>query len=247
LEPFEGQPDNYGFPIHAPEALQALVRRASENGFACAVHAIGDRANRIVLDALEGARRLEIGEWRLPHRIEHVQVLHADDVPRLAELGVVASMQPVHATQDADMADRGWGERAALSYAWRSLLERGTALAFGSDCPVEDLSPFVGLYAAVTRRRPPLSSPPLGGAEGGKGWYPEQRLTVAEAVRAYTLGAAHAAGAEGRLGSLSPGKLADLVVLDRDIFEVEHEEILETRPLGTMIGGRWMYRDEGLV
>jgi predicted amidohydrolase YtcJ len=242
LEPFEGQPDNYGIPIHEPEALQALVRRAVENGFACAVHAIGDRANRAVLDALE---RVASGGERLPHRIEHVQVLHADDVPRLAQLGVVASMQPVHATQDADMADRYWGQRAALSYAWKSLLERGTTLAFGSDSPVEDLSPFVGLYAAVTRRQPPLSSPLEGGTEGG--WYPEQRLTVDEAVRAYTLGAAHAAGAAERLGSLSPGKLADLVVLDRDIFEVEHEEILETRSLGTMIGGRWVYRDEGLV
>ncbi len=238
LEPFEGQPSNYGIPIHEPQALEALVRRASENGFACAVHAIGDRANRAVLDAIEGAQRVKSGEWRLPHRIEHVQVLHADDVPRLAELGVVASMQPIHATQDMDMADRYWGQRAALSYAWKSLLERGTALAFGSDSPVEDLSPFVGLYAAVSRRQP---------GDEGQGWYPEQRLTMTEAVRAYTLGAAHAAGTSERLGSLAPGKLADLVVLDRDIFQVEHEEILETRPLGTMIGGRWVYRDEGLV
>jgi hypothetical protein len=242
LEPFEGQPDNCGLPIHEPGALQELVRRAAENGFACAVHAIGDRANREVLDAMErGARGEERGaggERRLPQRIEHVQVLHADDVPRLAQLGVVASMQPVHATQDKDMADRYWGQRAALSYAWKSLLERGATLAFGSDSPVEDISPFVGLYAAVSRRRPD---------EAGDGWYPEQRLTLEEALRAYTLGAAHAAGAAGRLGSLSPGKLADLVVLDRDIFAVEHEELLETRPLGTMIGGTWMYRDESLV
>lgn len=235
LEPFEGEPYNRGIPIHAPDELQALISRAAEHDFACAVHAIGDRANRAVLDALEG---LDIGDWGLPHRIEHVQLLHPDDVGRLAELGVVASMQPIHATQDRDMADRYWGQRAALGYAWRSLLERGTVLAFGSDSPVEHLSPFAGIHAAVTRRRP---------GEEGEGWYPEQRLTVAEAVRAYTVGAARAAGVEGRLGSLAPGKLADLVVLDRDIFKVEHEEILETRPLGTMIGGRWVYRDDGLV
>jgi predicted amidohydrolase YtcJ len=232
IAPFEGEPHNRGLPMHAPEALQALIRRAAAHGFACAVHAIGDQANRAVLDALEQAQR---GKAPMPHRIEHVQLLHPDDVPRLAELGVVASMQPLHATQDMDMADRYWGERAALSYAWKSLLDRGTVLAFGSDSPVEDLSPFPGLYAAVSRRRP---------GEGGAGWYPEQQLTVAEAVEAYTLGAARAAGAAGRLGSLAPGKLADLVVLDRDIFEVEHEEILEARPLGTMIGGRWVYREE---
>jgi len=258
IEPFEGEPDNYGIPLHPPEELEALIQRAAENGFACAVHAIGDRANRAVLDALErldtgdrvldtivpGAKRMGIGDYSprsgaerdrvLPHRIEHVQLLHADDVARLAELGVVASMQPVHATQDRDMADRYWGERAALSYAWKSLLERGTVLAFGSDSPVEDLSPFPGIYAAVTRRRP---------TDGGEGWYPEQRLTVAEAVEAFTLGAARAAGAAGRLGSLASGKLADLVVLDRDIFKGEHEEIFKARPLGTMIGGRWVHRE----
>jgi predicted amidohydrolase YtcJ len=251
IAPFEGEPHNRGLPIHAPEALGALICRAAEHDFACAVHAIGDQANRAVLDALgrldtpalHPQHGASVRDWVLPHRIEHVQLLHPDDVPRLAELGVVASMQPLHATQDMDMADRYWGARAALSYAWKSLLDQGTVLAFGSDSPVEDLSPFPGLYAAVTRRRPE-SSPPLGGTGGGQsGWYPEQRLTVAEAVSAYTLGAARAAGAEGRLGSLTPGKLADLVVLDRDIFEVEHEEILEARPLGTMIGGRWAHRE----
>jgi predicted amidohydrolase YtcJ len=173
----------------------------------------------------------------LRHRIEHVQLLHPHDVGRLAALGVVASMQPIHATQDCEMADRYWGERCGAAYAWRSLIEEGTVLAFGSDCPVEDLNPFLGIHAAVTRRR-------VDGFPGPKGWYPEQRLTVAEAVRAHTLNAAYAAGLEDRLGSLTPGKLADLVVLDRDIFTCAPMAIAETQVLATMIGGEFIWEDE---
>jgi predicted amidohydrolase YtcJ len=146
-----------------------------------------------------------------------------------------------------EMADRYWGQRSALSYAWRSLLQSGATLAFGSDSPVEDLNPFLGLHAAVTRCRAALPlSPPSGGMKGGDSWYPEQRLTITEAVHAYTVGAAQAAGVADRLGSLSPGKLADLVVLDRDIFQVAPDEILDTCVVGTMIGGRWVHRLETL-
>jgi hypothetical protein len=163
-----------------------------------------------------------------------VQLIHPDDVGRLAALGVVASMQPIHATQDSEMADRYWGERCATAYAWRSLLEAGTVLAFGSDCPVEDLNPFLGIHAAVTRRR-------ADGSPGPEGWIPAQRLTVAEAVRGYTLGAAYAAGLEDRLGSLAAGKLADLVVLDRDVFTCDPPAIAQTQVVATMIGGRLVY------
>ena len=183
-------------------------------------------AYRSVLDVLG-----ETGLGGLRHRIEHVQLLHPDDVSRLAALGLVASMQPIHATQDCEMAGRYWGERCATAYAWRSLLDAGTVLAFGSDCPVEDLNPFLGIHAAVTRRR-------VDGFPGPQGWYPEQRLTVEEAVRAYTLGAAYAAGLEDRLGALAPGKLADLVVLDRDIFTCDPMAIAETQVELTIIGGR---------
>jgi predicted amidohydrolase YtcJ len=252
IEPYEREPDNWGIPVHTPDQLGALIHRAAKHGFACAVHAIGDQANRAVLDAFEhldggrpehaAQRGKETSRTRIiPHRIEHVQLLHPDDLDRLAKSGVVASMQPVHATQDMEMAERYWGKRSALAYAWRSLLERTTVLAFGSDCPVEALSPFPGLYAAVSRRRH------TDGAPGTEGWYPEQRLTVTEAIYAHTMGAAYAAGRAHRLGSLSPGKLADLVVLDRDIWQVEPEEILHTRPLGTMIGGHWVYRQDELV
>jgi len=161
-------------------------------------------------------------------------LLHPGDIGRLAALGVVASMQPIHATQDYEMADRYWGKRGVTAYAWRSLLEAGTVLAFGSDCPVEDFNPFLGIHAAVTRRR-------TDGSPGPAGWYPEQRLTVAEAVHAYTMGAAYAAGMEDRLGSLAPGKLADLVVVDRDIFTCEPMAIAETQVAATMIGGRFVH------
>jgi predicted amidohydrolase YtcJ len=235
--PYESEPDNLGIPIYPPDELEAVIQRAVEHGFACAVHAIGDQANRAVLDALE---RTPHRNSRIPHRIEHVQLLHPNDLPRLAQLDIVASMQPIHATQDMGMADHYWGQRAALAYAWRSLLDSGTVLAFGSDSPVEDLAPLKGIHAAVTRRR-------ADGAPGPAGWYPEQRLTVVEAVRAYTLGAAHAAGTAQRLGSLAPGKLADLVVLDRDIFEIAPDEILDAHPVGTMIEGQWVYRQDELV
>jgi len=207
-------------------------------GYPLAIHAIGDRANRMVLDVLAdvgGGSRGKPNLYR--HRIEHVQLLHPDDMGRLAALGVVASMQPIHATQDYEMADRYWGERCATGYAWRSLLEAGTVLAFGSDCPVEDLNPFLGIHAAVTRCR-------TDGSPGPEGWYPQQRLTVEEAVRGYTLGAAYAAGLEDRLGSLSPGKLADLVILDQDIFTCDPMAIAEVRVMATMIGGRFVY-DKG--
>jgi predicted amidohydrolase YtcJ len=229
LEPFAGEPDNIGILITEKDALQDLAQRAVAGGLALSIHALGDRANRIILDVLSNMPSTP----PLPHRIEHAQHLHPDDIGRFAALGVVASMQPVHATQDAPMVDRYLGERAATSYAWRSLLEAGAALAFGSDAPVEDLNPFVGIHAAVTRTRPD-------GYGGPEGWHPEQQLTVEEAVHGYTQGAADAIGMQDRLGSLSPGKWADLVVLDRHIFACDPAEIIETEVLGTMIEGKWV-------
>jgi predicted amidohydrolase YtcJ len=235
LAPYEGEPHNVGVLRTDEGTLRELARKAAAGGLSLAVHAIGDRANRLVLDVLaevDGGGSGEPGSCR--HRIEHVQLLHPDDVDRLAALGVVASVQPVHAPQDCEMADRHWGERCALGYAWRSLLEAGTVLAFGSDCPIEDLNPFLGIHAAVTRCRPD-------GFPDPEGWYPQQRLTVEEAVRGYTLGAAYAVGLEDRLGSLAAGKLADLVVLDRDVFTCAPRAIAGTRVGATMIGGRLVY------
>lgn len=233
LAPYEGEADNYGIPISSEAHLREVVSRASQAGLAVFIHAIGDRANREVLNAIEASRRAGEGP-HLRHRIEHVQILHPDDVPRLAQWGVVASMQPIHATQDMRVADAHWGARSAGAYAFRSLLDAGTVLAFGSDAPVEDLNVMQGIHAAVTRRR-------ADGSPGPEGWYPEQRLTVEEAVRAYTLGAAYASGEEALKGSLTPGKLADLAVLSQNIFEIAPLAILDTEVVATMLDGAFVY------
>ena len=230
LEPYLGEPDNLGILVHSEDELTEMVVRAHQAGLAVAVHAIGDRANRVVLNALERAapRRADVP---IPDRIEHVQLLHPSDLPRLARLGVVASMQPVHAPSDMPMAERHWGhERCRTAYAWRSLLESGAVLAFGSDCPVESPDPLLGVYAAVTRRRPD-------GSPGPEGWFPEQRLSVFEALRAYTWGNALAAGEGSLKGTLSPGKLADFVILSDDLFRIPPERILQVKVLGTFVGG----------
>ena len=237
LSPYESDPTNSGIPTLTPDALHELVHKANRAGLSVAVHAIGDAANRAVLDAIQASRDQALAPLR--NRIEHVQLLHPDDIPRLARLGVVASMQPIHATSDIEIADLHWGKRAATSYAWRSLLDTGARLAFGSDAPVEDLSPLFGIHAAVTRRRPD-------GFPGPDGWYPEQRITVAQAVHAYTLVAAYAGGEEKLKGSLTPGKRADLVILDQDIFRIDPMDILHTQVLGTMVDGKFVYKGSEL-
>lgn len=244
LEPFEGQPDNYGIPVHDREELIALIHDAVRAGLSVAVHAIGDRANRWVLDALEA--NLEASRrQKLRHRIEHVQLLHPDDLPRLARLGVVASMQPIHATYDRDLAEHYWGKRSRYAYAWRSILDSGVILAFGSDTPygVPDplvgLDPFRGLYAAVTRKR---ENEPASSA-----WYPEECLTLQEAIRAYTVGAAYASGEEAYRGMLSEGYLADFVVLNQDPFQLSTpEELLTITVEATVVGGAIRFATPGL-
>lgn len=237
IAPYEDDPNSTGIPTITTENLNALVRQCNQAGLSVAIHAIGDGANRAVLDAIEQAQDERAAHLR--NRIEHVQLLHPDDIPRLAQLGVIASMQPIHATADIDIVDQYWGTRGAGSYAWRSLLDAGTVLAFGSDAPVEDISPLVGIHAAVTRRR-------ASGYPSSEGWYPEQRLTVHEALYAYTMGAAYAGGEEDIKGSLVPGKVADLVVLDRDLYQIDPMDILETQVIATMVGGKFVYQDESL-
>ena len=169
----------------------------------------------------------------IPHRIEHVQHSTPEDLARLAGLGLVASVQPIHMVDDMGLVERAIGERGRWTYAFRTLLDSGAVLALGSDCPVASPNPFWGIHAAVTRQRRDGSPP--------EGWYPEQRLTVAEAVTGYTLGPAYVSGQLDRLGSLSPGKLADLVVLDRDIFAVPPSEICDTQAVMTVFDGEIVY------
>lgn len=232
LEPYNGQPRSVGIATHTAQELADLVARAVGSGFWCAIHAIGDRANRWVLDAyetnLQASRRLGAR-----HRIEHVQLLHPDDLPRLARLQVVASMQPIHATSDREIAERYWGRRSRYAYAWRSLRDRRTALAFGSDAPVETPNVLKGLYAAVTRRRE--------GEPRGVAWYPEEALPVDQAIHGYTMGAAYSSGEEDHRGTLSVGKLADFVVLNRDILLSDPDALLQARVDATVIGGEIVY------
>ena len=241
IEPYAGEPDNYGMVVTDKEALYEYGRKAAANGLALTVHAIGDKANHDLLDVYEALRADEASPTAarpsrpLRHRVEHVQLLHPQDRLRLAELGLIASMQPIHATSDMLMADRLWKERCIGAYAIRDQLEAGAVLTFGSDSPVEPINPLYGIHAAVTRRR-------ADGTPSPDGWYPAQRLTVAEAVRGFTWGPAYAAGMEDRLGTLAPGTLADLVVLDRDIFTCDPMEIRQAEVLGTMVGGEWKYR-----
>jgi hypothetical protein len=234
IEPYDGTIDKRGIRTLGKEEMFESVREASAAGLSSAIHAIGDKANRDVLDVLAMVRREE-GSPRLRHRIEHVQLLHPDDFDRLAHLNLIASMQPIHATSDLHIANRHWGKRSAGAYAFRTQHNAGAVLAFGSDSPVESFDPLLGIHAAVTRRRPDGTPHP-------DGWYPEQRLAVSEAVWGFTMGAAYAAYEEHRKGSLTPGKLADLVVLDRDIFSIDPMEIAETRVLATMIDGEWVWQ-----
>jgi predicted amidohydrolase YtcJ len=232
LKAYDGEPQNTGLMVTERPELIRLVSQAAANSIACAIHAIGDRANRTVLDVFEQTRHLWAPQG-LRQRIEHAQLLTQSDVPRFARLGVIASMQPIHATQDMDAAGRYWGERCQFGYTWRSLKSTGAALAFGSDCPVETMDPLAGIYAAVSRRR--ADGTPVGG------WYPNEAISVPEAVYAYTLGAAYAASVESSVGWLGPGSLADLAILSEDIFEPPHERILTTKVVATIHDGEVVY------
>ncbi len=238
FDPYVDEPENRGILILDGEALFEYGRLAAESGLSLAVHAIGDRANHEVLNGFAQLRAYE-HEQGLPslrHRVEHVQVLHPDDAGRLSELGLIASMQPAHAPSDMYMADRYWGGRAALAYAWRTQLQHGARLAFGSDAPVEVPNPFLGLHAAVTRRR-------VEGTPGPEGWYGEQRLTLQEALEGFTLGPAYAAGVEDRFGQLAAGYTADLIVLEDDPFLCDLDNLHSLRPVATMIGGEWVWQE----
>jgi predicted amidohydrolase YtcJ len=233
VEAYEGEPDHFGIAVASAEHLRVQVERAARAGIAVHIHAIGDQANRNVLDAIAATRQAGVG-LHLRHRIEHAQVLHPADLPRFAQLGVIASMQPIHCTQDMVIADAHWGARCGLAYAWSTLLSSGAALAFGSDAPVETPDVMQGVYAAVTRRR-------ADGFPSAEGWYPEECVSVQEALYAYTLGAAYSAGEEQSKGSLTPGKVADLTVLSQDIFTQPADALLETRVIATMVGGEFVF------
>jgi predicted amidohydrolase YtcJ len=234
LEPYDGSDDS-GLDLIAPAELKRLVARASHGGLAVAVHAIGDRAVRHTLDACEAAGA-DLARPALPPRIEHAQLVHADDRARFAALGVAASMQPSHAVSDIDNAERAWSRRLEGAYPWRALLERGTLLAFGSDAPVETPDPSAGLHAAVARTR--ADGTPLGG------WLPAQRLTLDEALSAYTEGPARLAGTDARSGRIAPGADADLVLWRDDLHALDPANLHAARPRLTVLAGRVVHETD---
>lgn len=227
LEPYADAPTNRGLVIESAEALAAKIRNARELGYQVNVHAIGDAANRNVLDAYAAAGATASER----HRIEHAQIVALDDIARFATLGIVPSMQPIHATSDRAMAiERLDSPRLAGAYAWRRFLDLGLRIPVGSDFPVEPVNPFLGWHAAVTRQD--LDGQPPGG------WLPDQKMTAAEVFRAFTVDAAYAAFQEHSLGTLAPGSWADFILLDADPFTVEPRAIADVRVLETWVGGR---------
>jgi len=237
LAPYQGSDDQYGMLLLNQTEIEELARKAVEGNLALSVHAIGDRANREVLNALESTRQLEnmLGMDPLPHRIEHVQCLAPEDTVRLGKLDIIASMQPIHATSDMEMADTFWGNRTTYAYAPKTQLEAGALLIFGSDAPFESPNPFYGIHAAVTRQT-------TAGSSDSTGWNPAQRLTLQESLIAYTRNPARAARRSNAQGVLQPGAWADLIVLDQNPFDIEPENLAAVKPAATMVGGEWVFR-----
>jgi predicted amidohydrolase YtcJ len=233
LEPYDDMPSSTGLNTEPIDRMKATARLATEHGFQFCTHAIGDRANREILDIYQEALAAHPEGRNLRWRVEHCQHLDASDLPRFAELGVMAAMQGVHCTSDGPWVPRRIGDERARTgaYVWRDLIESGATIANGTDAPVEDVSPLECLFATVTRQLP-----------DGSRFYPEQCMTRREALRSYTLNGAFAAFEENIKGSITPGKLADLVVLSHDILTVPDENFLDTQVLYTIVGGTIVYQ-----
>lgn len=238
LDPYETNRDNNGILMLSKEEIIRFGKIATQNGLSLAIHAIGDRANQEVIDAYSEIRQYE-QDHHLPglhHRIEHVQVLAEVDLHRLAKYNITASMQPIHLVSDMDTADRFWGIRSRYAYAFKSLLNNGTQLIFGSDSPVEAFNPFLGMYAALTRSKFNPLSP--------SSWYPEEKISLENILSAYTINPAIISGWDDKIGSFSAGKFADLIVLPVNPFEIEPFDLLELLPLATMVAGQWVWKKD---
>jgi predicted amidohydrolase YtcJ len=234
LAPYSDDKDNTGLLLTPPAEIQRIVIGALRRGFQIGVHAIGDRGNRIVLDAYDAAlKTVPTPDHRF--RIEHVQVIALNDIPRFAAMGVIPSMQASHQTSDMRWAETRVGpDRIKGAYAWRSLLSSGAIIPNGSDFPVEEVNPLISFHSAITRQD--ATNWPPGG------WYPDQVMTREEALKAMTIWPAFAGFQEKVMGSITPGKYADFVVLDRDIMTVPATEILQTRVMSTYLGGKRVYQ-----
>lgn len=233
FEPYHDDPSTSGLAIWPYEELEKMVITADRMGFQIGIHAIGDKANNWVLNAFEKAIKVN-GKRDSRYRIEHAQTLQQSDIPRFAQLGVIPSMQPTHCITDKRFYEKRVGfERSKGAYVWRSLINAGSILAFGTDYQVEPLNPLEGLYAAVTRKDR------LG--EAGEGWFPEQKLTMEEAIKYYTYGSAYAQFMDDRKGMIKKGYLADIVIVDKDLTTIPESEIMKTRVDYTIVGGKVVY------
>jgi predicted amidohydrolase YtcJ len=234
LEPYEDLPLSTGLNTTSVESIQETARIAIENDFQLCTHAIGDRANREVLNVYEEAFKAHPDKEDLRWRVEHAQHLSSEDIPRFGELDVIASMQAIHCTSDGPWVYKRLGEKRAEegAYVWQKLMETGTVICNGTDAPVEDVDPIPCFYASVTRKM-----------KNGELFYPDQRMTREQALRSYTINGAYAFFQEDLLGSLSPGKLADITVLSKDIMTVPEDEILEAEVVYTIVGGKLIFGD----
>ncbi|MCK4386019.1 MAG: amidohydrolase family protein, partial [candidate division Zixibacteria bacterium] len=263
FEPYENSRDNFGIEVTSQDELTQWVKKASQAGINVAIHAIGDRGVHQALNAIascplplaphgswvkgQGIELSEVKKWNTRqnknlrpdgrasarHRIEHVQLVHPQDLKRFNKSDVIASVQPYHATSDRDIVDKYWGKREGFRYPYKSFLNHQTKLVFGSDAPIETMDALRIIHAAVTRKRE---------GEKRRAWYPQECLSVPEAVFAYTQGASYASYEERIKGSIQIGKLADMVVLSKDIFKVAPEEILDTKVESTILGGKIVYK-----
>ncbi len=230
LEPYSDDPNNTGLLLSAPAHIRDVAERALKSGFQVNTHAIGDRGNRVVLDAYEQAlKTVPTADHRF--RVEHAQIINYDDIPRFAQLGVIPSMQASHQTSDMYWIGKRLGPTRVLgAYAWRSLINSGVIIPNGSDFPVEEVNPLISFHASIARQD--ANDWPAGG------WFPEQRMTREEALRSMTLWPAQAAFQEKEMGSLTTGKFADFVILDQDIMRVPAELVLKTKVLATYVAGK---------
>lgn len=233
FEPFNDNPSTSGLALIQYDEMEKMIITADKMGFQIGVHAIGDKGNNWVLNAYEKAEKVN-GKHDSRHRIEHAQTLQPSDIPRFAKLGIIASMQPTHCISDKKFCEKRIGpERAKGAYAWKSLADAGTIIAFGTDYQVEPLNPMEGLYAAVTRKDR------LG--EDGEGWHPEQKIKMDEAIKFYTLGSAYSQFMEDRKGMIKKGFLADIVIVDKDLLIIPESEIMKTKVDYTITGGKVVY------
>jgi hypothetical protein len=240
LKPYQGG-DDLGTLLLTADEIGEIGRQAVDNGLALTIHAIGDRANHVVLNAFKEIRAYEQKKnlLHLPHRIEHVQIINPSDLPRLAALDIIASVQPIHAPSDMNTADKYLGDRSKNAYAYRSMLDSGATVVFGSDAPVETVNPFYGIHAAVTRRR-------VDGTPKPEGWHPEEKLSLTEALRGFSHTPALISNRGRRLGKIAIGYRADFLVLEENPFAINSQDLWTLKPLATFIDGDCVYASEDL-